>query len=204
MTAMLERPTTIDTPHGSQRFEALCRTLLSMEVPDGYRAEIVGGNIVMSPWSRGFYLPIMESIQDQLKPERREGHTMSAAPFLFTFPGEERAYGPDIHAAATAAFQTDSHYIDGEALSFVCELTSSSTRLVDWQDKVPVYGRSGVPVYLLIDVQEKAATVFWEPSAKGYLSRTTVPFGAKLEIPDPFGCELDTSTFQIPAESTDG
>ncbi|MGW7367802.1 Uma2 family endonuclease [Streptomyces sp. NPDC054841] len=204
MTLMLERPMTIEIPHGSPLFEALCQTLLTMEVPDGYRAEIVGGNIVMSPWSRGFYLPIMESIQDQLKPHRRQGHTMSMAPFLFTFPGEERAYGPDIYAAAASAFQTDARCIDGEALSFVCELTSSSTRLVDWQDKAPVYGKSGVPVYLLIDMQEETASVFWGPSSKGYLSRTTVAFGGKLEIPDPFGCELDTSTFAVPAEATDG
>ncbi|MFP3991233.1 hypothetical protein U9R90_27955 [Streptomyces sp. E11-3] len=100
MTLMLEQPQTTEVPHGSARFEALCRTLLTMDVPEGYRAEIVGGNIVMSPWSKGFYLPIMESIQDQLKPHRPSDHTMSAAPFLFTFPGEERAYGPDIYAAA--------------------------------------------------------------------------------------------------------
>ncbi|MEU6703108.1 Uma2 family endonuclease [Streptomyces wuyuanensis] len=50
--------------------------------------------------------------------------------------------------------------MDGEALSFVCELTSASTRLVDWQDKVPVYGRAGVPVYLLLDMRDLTATVF--------------------------------------------
>ncbi|MCZ7460382.1 Uma2 family endonuclease [Streptomyces sp. WMMC940] len=204
MTLMLERPTTIEAARGTPQFEALCDTLLSMEVPDGYRAEIVRGNIVMSPWSRGFYLPVMESVLDQLKPERPQGHIMSSTPFLFAFPGEERAYGPDIYAAAPSAFRTDSRYVDGEALSFVCELTSSATRLVDWQDKVPVYGRAGVPVYLLLDMQEQTATVFWEPSAKGYLARRTAPFGEKPEIPDPFGCELDTGVFEVPADATEG
>ncbi|MFE7772747.1 Uma2 family endonuclease [Streptomyces sp. NPDC057445] len=198
MTLMLERPTTIEVPHGSPRFEALCRTLLTMEVPDGYRAEIVGGNIVMSPWSRKFYSPIMRSIRSQLDPHAPEGHFVDHAPFLFTFPDEERAYGPDIYGVAESAFQGDGRHVDGEALSFVCELTSSSTRLVDRQDKAPVYGRSGVPVYLLIDMQEETASVFWGPSTKGYLSRTTVAFGGKLEIPDPYGCELDTSTFKVP------
>lgn len=174
-----------------------------MEVPDGYRAEIVGGNIVMSPRSRGFYLPVMRAVRTQLEPHARKDHIVDHAPFLFTFPGEERAYGPDIYAAAASAFRTDSRYVDGEALSFVCELTSSATRLVDWQDKVPVYGRAGVPAYLLLDMQEQTATGFWEPSAKGYLSRRTAPFGGKLEIPDPFGCELDTGVFEVPADATE-
>ncbi|MEV6396719.1 Uma2 family endonuclease [Streptomyces sp. NPDC051907] len=203
MTLMLERPTTTEVPPGSARFQALSRTLLSMEVPDGYRAEIVGGNIVMSPWSRKFYSPIMRSIRSQLEPHAPRGHFVDHAPFLFAFPGEERAYGPDIYGAAEAAFEGDGRFVDGEALSFVCELTSSSTRLVDWQDKVPVYGRSGVPVCLLVDMAEETASVFWQPSDKGYLSRTTVPFGDKLHIPDPFACVLDTSTFQVPAETDD-
>ena len=202
MTLMLERPTTIEAADGPPPFQAMCQTLLTMEVPDGYRAEIVGGDIVMSPWSRGFYLPVMRSIRAQLEPHARKDHVVDHAPFLFTFPGEERAYGPDIYAAAASAFRTEARRIDGEALSFACELTSPATRLVDWQDKAPVYGRAGVPVYLLIDMEEAAATVFWSPSEKGYLSRTTVPFGGKLEIPDPFGCELDTSGFEVPSRTT--
>ncbi|MEU2430357.1 Uma2 family endonuclease [Streptomyces sp. NPDC007861] len=182
---MLERPATIEASDGPPPFEAMCQTLLTMEVPDGYRAEIVGGNIVMSPWSRGFYLPVMRSIRTQLEPHARQGHIVDHAPFPFTFPSEERAYGPDIYAAEATAFQTNAQRIDGEALSFVCELTSPSTRLVDWQDKAPAYGRAGVPVYLLIDMENETATVFWGPSEKGYLSRTTVPFGGKLEDPRP-------------------
>jgi hypothetical protein len=39
MTVMLERPTPIETLDGPPDFEAPCRTLLSMDVPDGYQAE---------------------------------------------------------------------------------------------------------------------------------------------------------------------
>ncbi|MFP3991234.1 Uma2 family endonuclease [Streptomyces sp. E11-3] len=94
--------------------------------------------------------------------------------------------------------------MDGEALSFVAELTSTSTRGVDWEDKVPVYGRAGVPVYLLVDMRDETATVFSEPSGKGYRSRTTAPFGAKLRIPAPFDCDLDTSEFEPPTEDAEG
>ncbi|MET8676182.1 Uma2 family endonuclease [Streptomyces sp. NPDC004647] len=195
MAVMLEHPMTIDVP-GSPRFQELCRTLMRMDVPDGYRAEIIGGNIVMSPWSQGYYLPIMRSIRTQLEPYAPQGHTVDYAPYLFTFPTAERAYGPDVFAAEGSAFRTRKRHIDGEALSFVAELTSASTRDSDWDDKTPVYGKSGVPVYLLLDMQESAATLFWNPSAQGYGSRLTVPFGEKLHVPAPFDCELDTADFE--------
>ncbi|SFJ99237.1 Uma2 family endonuclease [Streptomyces pini] len=204
MTVMLERPTAIDVPSGTARFRALCRTLLDMEVPDGYRAEIIGGNIVMSPWSRGFYLPIMQSLRSQLEPHLPPGHTVDYAPFLFAFPRAERAYGPDVYVAAASAFRTEERYVDGEALSLVAELTSDSTRETDRTDKVSAYGRSGVPVYLLLDMEEQAATVFWRPSERGYDSRLTTPFGDPLRIPEPFGCDLDTSGFKTPAGKPDG
>jgi hypothetical protein len=200
MTVMLERPTPIETPDGPPDFEALCRTLLSMDVPDGYRAEIIRGSIVVSPWSKGFYLPVMRSVRSQLEAHAPEGYFVDSAPFLFTFPGQERAYGPDIYVAAQDAFRTTRRYVDGDALVLVAELTSSSTRGADWEDKVPVYGKHGVPVYLLLDMQEESATVFWAPSEKGYTSHMTVPFGKTLRVPAPFDCELDTNGFGAPVE----
>jgi Uma2 family endonuclease len=202
MAVMLERPT-IDVLPGSARFQARLRTLLQLDVhlPDGYRAEIIGGNIVMSPWSKGYYLPIMQSIRTQLEPHAPQGHTVDYAPYVFTFPDAERAYGPDIFVAEESAFRTRKRYIDGEALSLVAELTSTSTRDADWDEKTPVYGKSGVPVYLLLDLQESAATLFWNPSDRGYASRLTVPFGEKLHVPPPFDCELDTTGFEAESEA---
>nr|WP_267970873.1 Uma2 family endonuclease [Streptomyces glomeratus] len=84
------------------------------------------------------------------------------------------------------------------ALSLAAELTSSSTRDDDLTDKVVVYGRAGIPVYLLLDMQEEQATVFWTPSAKGYESHCTKPFEEKPTIPAPFGCILDPAGFHAP------
>ncbi|MFJ5557858.1 Uma2 family endonuclease [Streptomyces sp. NPDC093250] len=196
MTVMAERPMTSGTE--SDSFEDLLRTLDELDVPDGYKAEIIRGNIVVSPWSRGYYYRVMRLVCRQLEPHLPAGHSIGVGPFLYVFPGDERAYGPDIHAALDSAFETTSHRLDGEALSFVAELTSSSTRDDDMTDKVEVYGRAGVPVYLLLDMQEECATVFSMPSAKGYKSSDTKPFGEKLAIPAPFDCVLDTTDFTAP------
>ncbi|MEU6523716.1 Uma2 family endonuclease [Streptomyces sp. NPDC046924] len=196
MTLMAERPMISGTePHD---FEELLDTLDELDVPDGYKAEIIRGNIVVSPWSKGYYLDVMELVCEQLRQHLPEEHRISYGPFLYVFPGVERAYGPDIHVAHRSISRITSNHLDGEALSFVAELTSSSTRDDDLTDKVEAYGRAGVPVYLLLDMQEEQATVFSMPSAKGYEARCSKPFGEKLPIPQPFDCLLDTTDFKAP------
>jgi Uma2 family endonuclease len=202
MTVMLERLTTDGTD--PRRFEELCEALDELHVPDGFRAEIIMGNIVVSPWSKAYYADVMDLICDQLRPHLPEGHRVSQAPLLYTFPGVERAYGPDIHAAHRVTRRTTSRRLDGEGLSFVAELTSLSARDDDFTDKVERYGKAGVPVYLLLDMQEESATVHWSPSAKGYAALLTVPFGETVRLPAPFGCDLDTTGFQAPAEGDEG
>jgi len=196
MTVMAERPTIGGA--GSSGFEELLDILDELQLRDGFKAEIIGGKIVVSPWSQGYYYRVMESVCEQLRSYLPPEHRISYGPFLFVFPRDGRAYGPDIHAAPGRVFETTSNRLDGEALSFVAELTSSSTRDDDLTEKVEVYGRAGVPVYLLLDMQEEQATVLWTPSAKGYESRLTMPFGEKLPIPAPFDCLLDTAGFKAP------
>ncbi|NNN38268.1 Uma2 family endonuclease [Streptomyces sp. S3(2020)] len=194
MTLMTERPTISGTEPRS--FEALLDDLDVLIVPDGYKAEVIRGSIVLSPWSKGYYTRVMRLVFRQLDAYLPEGYELERAPNLFVFPGDERAYGPDIYAAHERAFDTESNRLDGEALFFVAELTSTSTRDDDLTDKIQVYGRAGVPLYLILDMQEGQATVLWTPSAKGYESRCTRPFGEKLPMPAPLDCELDTDGFQ--------
>lgn len=88
-------------------------------------------------------------------------------------------------------------------MSFVAELTSYSTRDTDLTDKAVMYGKAGVPLYLVLDMQEQLAMVHGSPSAVGYEVRYTKPFGEKLYIPDPFGCTVDTDGFEPPVKKTE-
>ncbi|MEV2211034.1 Uma2 family endonuclease [Streptomyces sp. NPDC050997] len=196
MTLMAERPTINSTEPPS--FEDLLNDLDRLDVLDGYKAEIIKKSIVMSPWPKGYYIRVMNLVCRQLQAHLPEDHFISQTPNLFVFPGVERAYGPDIHAAHEQTLETASNRLDGEALSFVAELTSSATRDNDLTDKVEMYARAGVPVYLILDMQEQKATVLWEPAAQGYRARCSMPFGEKIDIPAPFSCPLDTTGFQAP------
>ncbi|MGP3976905.1 Uma2 family endonuclease [Streptomyces sp. 8N114] len=199
---MLDRPTAIETPEEPDgSFDALFRTLMTMDVPEGYRAEIIGGNIVMSPWSKGYYLRAMRSLRAQLEPHVPTGTIVDSSPYLFTFPDQERAFGPDVFVASEAAFDTEERYIDGEALVLVAELTSASTRNVDWSDKLAVYAKAGVGVYLLLDMEKQTVSVFSDPAPEGYRTRKTCQFGKALRLPLPFDFELGTTAFGKPPEN---
>ncbi|MFJ8104617.1 Uma2 family endonuclease [Streptomyces sp. NPDC096132] len=192
---MTERPRAIDAP-SSGSYEEMLQIVEEMDTPVGYRAELIRGKIVVSPWSKLRYKRVMKSLRLQLEPHAPEGHDVDVAPFLFTFPGSERACGPDLHVADESAFEAAGRHADASALSLVAELTSDSTKDVDWLDKMATYGRI-VPVYLLLDMRIGEINVLWDPSPKGYRSRTNVPFGRPVRIPAPFDFELDTSEFVV-------
>jgi hypothetical protein len=195
---MTERPAAIEAPP-SGAFEDMLRIVEELDTPEGYKAELIRGKIVVSPWSKLRYKKVMKSLRLQLEPHAPEGHDVDVAPFLFTFPGSERGFGPDLHVADEAAFDSAGRHADGAALSLVAELTSASTKDADWLDKLDTYGRV-VPVCLVLDMQVAEITAFWDPSPKGYRSRTTVPFGTSLRVPPPFDFDLDTSGFAVGAD----
>ncbi|MFE5537767.1 Uma2 family endonuclease [Streptomyces sp. NPDC056492] len=190
---MIERATPIEQA-APPTFERLLRTVEEMDTPDGYKAELIRGKIVVSPWSRLRYLRRMRQLRDQLQAHAPTGHIAEIAPFLFRFPSVERGYGPDLYVADEAAFDEEGRHADGAALSLVGEFTSVSTKDADWEEKLEVYGRI-VPVYLVVDMQGSEITCFSDPSPQGYRSRKTVAFGESLPVPAPFGFELDTTGF---------
>lgn len=193
MTTMIERATPIEQA-APPTFETLLRMVAEMDTPDGFKAELIRGKIIVSPFSSLRCLRSMRALREQLKVHAPEGHITETSPFLFRFPAAERAYGPDLFVADEAAFEDDGRHADSAALSLVAEFTSTSTKDVDRHEKLEVYGQV-VPVYLVADMQAKEITCFSEPSPHGYRSRKTVSFGEELHVPEPFDCTIDTTGF---------
>ncbi|MGE7389663.1 Uma2 family endonuclease [Streptomyces sp. NPDC004126] len=192
---MIERPRPIGTTEGEPAFEDVLRTVEEMDTPDGHKAELIRGKIVVSPWSKLRYSRPMRSLREQLGQHAPEGHIADTSPFLFGFPSAERGYGPDLYVVDEAALEADGRHADSTALSLVSEFTSVSTRDADWQEKLQVYGQL-VPVYLVVDMQAEEITCFSDPSPQGYRAHKTVSFGTPLPVPAPFSCEIDTTAFK--------
>jgi Uma2 family endonuclease len=85
-------------------------------------------------------------------------------------------------------------YDDGElfahGLLLVAEVVSPSRATDDRLAKKRIYAQGRVPLYLLVDFE--TVTLFSEPRDGSYQSEATVAIGEKLELPDPFGIDLDT------------
>lgn len=61
-TIMIERPAAIDAS-GSGDFEDMLRNAEGLDTPDGYRAELIRGKIVVSPWPKLRYKRVMKSLR---------------------------------------------------------------------------------------------------------------------------------------------
>ncbi|WP_199037862.1 Uma2 family endonuclease [Glycomyces salinus] len=196
MTLERSQPATHDYDDPDLSFRHLVRTAGDLDLPDGLNAEVFGGTIVVSPWSKGLYSKPMLALLKQLNAHAPEGHAAREAPFLFEFANSSGAAGPDVYVVDLDMIDLDSNVLPGQALSLVAELTSNATRENDLGWKLDIYGTSGVPVYLLFDMKEKQVTVYSKPSAKGYREHSTVEFGKPVHVPAPFEFGLDTSAFK--------
>ncbi|MGW7329499.1 Uma2 family endonuclease [Streptomyces sp. NPDC054840] len=188
---MTERTTPIESL-SPPTFESLLRTVEEMNTPDGFKAELIRGKIVVSPWSKLRYVRPMRALRRQLEAHAPDGHIVETSPILFRFPAARRAYGPDLFVADESAFDAEGRHADGADLSLVAEFTSVSTKDADWNEKLVVYGLL-VPVHLVVDMQASEITCFSDPSPHGYRSHKTVSFGEALPVPEPFDCAIDTT-----------
>jgi Uma2 family endonuclease len=87
----------------------------------------------------------------------------------------------------------DHHPTPGE-IFWLIEVADSTLRR-DRDLKVPVYGRSGIAEYWILDVQERCLYVFRQPEAEGYGMEQKLYEGdaiAPLTFPD---CEITVGEF---------
>ena len=191
MTAMAHEPLTQE--------EILLEGFLALDTPEGFRAELVEGEIVVTPPPDGDHEKYISRIVRQVI--RRAGTDMD-------FSGNKglklrKAEGwPKDHVIPDATFSpveldlfggADS-WMPGDGVAMVLEVTSTKPK-ADREVKRHCYARAGIPLYLLVDRDASEITLLSEPRQDDYRQRCTVPFGKPLTLPEPFAFDLDTSDF---------
>ncbi|MEI5527504.1 Uma2 family endonuclease [Streptomyces brasiliscabiei] len=103
---------------------------------------------------------------------------------------------PDAVLAPEAHFAGHGEWSDPHGILMAVEITSydADTDRRDRHEKLAAYGRSGIPLYLLIDRDSCTVTVHSGPDRHvgGYRDVRTAKFGEKVCIPSPMNIELDT------------
>ncbi|MER5479126.1 Uma2 family endonuclease [Streptomyces sp. NPDC002734] len=191
MTAMAHEPLT--------HSDVVLEGFLALDTPEGFRAELIEGEIVVTPPPDGDHEKYINLLAKQV-------YRMSETDMDFSGnKGLKLARGgacPKNHVVPDGTFAPSSLDLFGGAepwmpcdgVAMVVEVTSSRAT-TDREAKRRCYARGGVPLYLLVDRELSSLTLFGEPEGDDYLRAVKGPFGKPVALPEPFGFELDTSEF---------
>lgn len=168
-------------------------------LPEEVRAEIVDGEIIVSPLQLNAHQRVVLYLNSVLTRAVREDWWVDSSGGIIVEP-DWNEYRPDLQVAPRGAWAREGN--TGPVLSevkLVVEVTSPDKRdlVRDRETKYAAYARAGIPLYLLVDryVSEGLTTLYSNPSGSVYLDAHKVPFGEKLTLPKPFEVDIDTALF---------
>ncbi|MCD0446594.1 Uma2 family endonuclease [Glycomyces sp. A-F 0318] len=171
-----------------------------LDVPPGFRAEIIRGDIVLSPSPTSKHSQICAQISRQLWPLASEREWYSANELGVRIAHTDEALIPDLVVLPMAVLdeEEETQAVDSGEILLAVEVTSDSSARRDRKTKLWSYAYGMIPVYLLVDRHEGegTVTVYSEPDGNGnYVEHQKTAFGKPVTLPDPIGFELDTGPF---------
>jgi Uma2 family endonuclease len=193
---MQERETHPATDAGERKPSEVETTFeaVSATVPEGWRVELIEGDIHVVPPANGEHEEIVSILLEQMVLGRKDRSLRFYTGIGLRIPWltEPDRFVPDLVIAPKGSFADELEYHDPEPVLLVCEVTSKSTRNADRAAKLRAYARAGIPCYLLIDRKTDTATLFSDPAEGSYEQRLVVKIGKALALPEPLGFDLDT------------
>ncbi|MFG3101812.1 Uma2 family endonuclease [Streptomyces sp. NPDC048182] len=173
--------------------DAMFEWLEKMPVPEGYKTEIVGGHIFMTP-QRDTHWDIILEIIEQLRARYPRKRVKSDV--RMDYPGHLNGFASDVVALADGARRDDRgrwHHAD---VHFVAEVISRSTAANDYGPKKDVYAAAGVPVYLIVDPYTAEWHLHTLPKDGTYHASVSFGFGEDVDLTGTsVGLTLTTGDF---------
>lgn len=189
MTAMAHEPLSQE--------DVLLEGFLALDTPEGFRAELIQGEIVVTPPPDGDHEDYIGLIVNQVIRRSRTDMQFSGNKGL-----KLRSGGgcPKNHLVPDGTFApmelrlyrgADS-WMPCDGVAMVMEVTSTKPQ-ADREVKRRCYARAGIPLHLLVDRDTAQVTVFSEPKDDDYREHCARPFGKPIALPEPFAFDLDTA-----------
>jgi Uma2 family endonuclease len=167
----------------------LLQTFLSLETPLGYKAELIEGEIIVTPPPDGSHETTFASLIRQFIRESATDLDIAGTKGLITPLGH---FIPDGTVSPVGHFHNAEPWADTTGVLLVFEVTSGNPTK-DRDAKRRGYAAGLIPCYLLIDRSRAEAVLFTDPVDGDYAALTKVPFGKPLDLPAPFSFALDTT-----------
>ncbi|WP_200842321.1 Uma2 family endonuclease [Actinomadura sp. K4S16] len=195
MTVMVQEPLSRDDA------DVVLEGFLALDTPEGFRAELIDGEIVVTPPPLGDHEDWIAELSLQIvRDTPRRFHWAGQKGLVIPGDDEHRENRviPDmvIAPAELRLFRGAPEWmrVEPEGIAMVVEVTSSRPEN-DREGKRYGYARAGIPLYLLIDRDERKVLLFSGPDGGDYAHIDQVQFGKPLPLPEPFDIDLDTSAF---------
>ncbi|MDX3454003.1 Uma2 family endonuclease [Streptomyces sp. ME02-8801-2C] len=169
--------------------------VFSAAAPEGWRVELVEGEIYVVPPANGEHEEIVSELSGQVRDHDKGLGRYTGIGLNVPGASETGHVVPDLVVAPKGSFDDEEEWHDSAPVLMVAEVTSSSTAARDRDKKIRGYARAGIPVYLLIDREEGEVLVHSEPSGDDYATSLKHKLGLTVPLPAPLGFELDTAEF---------
>ncbi|MEU1690351.1 Uma2 family endonuclease [Streptomyces hirsutus] len=178
MTVLEDRIAMADT--GDElTLDTMFEWLEKLPIPEGYKTEIVGGHIFMTP-QRDTHWEIIANIYDQLRvkyPRKR-----LKADVRIDYPGYLNGFAPDLALMTEAATKNGRGLWRCEDVEFIAEVISRKTAGNDYGPKKDTYASAGVPVYLIVDPYTGEWHLHTLPKDGKYHGGVSFGFGEEIDL----------------------
>ena len=181
---------------------ALLDGFLKLDTPEGYRAEFIEGEIVVSPPPLGDHEGILALINWQIATQsavRMDGAATKGLelPRGGMCPKNRLIPGGVFAPHDLGLFWGADTWMPADGVELVVEVTSGKPERDRWVKRY-CYAKAGIPLYLLVDRSERTVTLFSDPDpeAEDYREDIRLVFGKPLPLPEPFEFSLDTTEFR--------
>ncbi|MGW4887070.1 Uma2 family endonuclease [Streptomyces murinus] len=187
----------VERPHGRPLIAEADRI---MERFPGYRVEIIGDQIIVSPPADG---PHGRALTKLMRPfivaglDDGESNVIQGIGLWLPTGLEDYAI-PDL-SLVDADFEE--HRIENNCYDPVCfrmvlEVTSRNYR-TDLRTKVNAYAEAKVPVYVIVDRKHQRLHVLTEPTGSEYANHRVHAPGETVALPDSLGAKVTVDVEQI-------
>jgi Uma2 family endonuclease len=175
-----------DTAAGGD--DDLLEAFLTLDTPEGFKTELIEGEIVVTPPPDGDHETAIGRIVRQVFREGPQDIDFAPGKGLIV-PGGR--YIPDGTFAEADALRGRDSWSEPGGVLMVLEVTSGRPGK-DREAKRSGYAAAGIPLHLLLDRQLDRIVLHRDPRHGDYATVTAVPTGDPLPLPAPFGFVLET------------
>jgi Uma2 family endonuclease len=160
----------------------------TLDLPLGYKAELVEGTIIIRPTASGGRLSVKMSFTRQFFRHGWDGVMVGLA----TPTGK---FVPDLTVVDPGYWENDpgKGWLIPDRIAMVMDVTSSDA-LVDRGLRRQGYAAAGIPLYLFVDRRRKETVLFGKPEDNDYTVSVWRPISEPIPLPEPFSFTLEGFT----------